>query len=172
MHPLLPPSQVVKAAAITTTASAVHGAADGTLSLGPTAYSAVAVVLALIGVILARMVSVNDENKRLGVTQPWRDTGPLTWIAVLMVCPFIWHYQVAVPWASLIGLGTGYSVRIILRILGVGMINTARAMARQTGEALQEVSAPSLPPAPEEAKRITSAIRHLDHLDDSRPSGE
>jgi hypothetical protein len=108
--------------------------------------------LGLIGVYLARLVTIDAENKRLGRIQTLRETRPLTWIGVLIVCPFIWHFNIAVPWASMIGLGVGYSVRVVLKIFGGGAVSAARILARRAAEALEDEERaasdrPTMPPA-------------------------
>jgi hypothetical protein len=125
-------SNVVNAAAATTTVSVAATATPaGMIEVSASLYTIIAVCLALVGVYLARLVTIDAENKRLGRRQTFRETGPLTWIAVLVVCPLIWHYRVAVPWAALIGLGVGYTVRIILRLLGSTAVGFSQAMAER-----------------------------------------
>lgn len=133
---LFPSSSASVGAAATATAIAQKVAANDTLFIPAWAYMCVSVAAALAGVYLARLVTINDENKRLGHVQSFSETGPLTWIGVLIVCPLIWHYSVAVPWAAMIGLGVGYSVKIILRILASAAEGAARGMASRAAEAL------------------------------------
>lgn len=133
---LLPSSSANVGAAATATAIAQKIATNDTLFIPAWSYTVLSVLLALAGVYLARLVTINDENKKLGRVQSFSETGPLTWIGVLIVCPLIWHYSVAVPWAAMIGLGVGYSVKIILRVLGSGAAGAARGMATRAAEAL------------------------------------
>lgn len=139
-------SSIAKSSVATASVAAVQS--TGTIEIDAGLYTVLACALALVGILLSRLVTIDAENRRLGRRQTWRETGPLTWIAVLIVCPLIWHYKVAVPWAALIGLGVGYSVRIILRILGDASANAARAVAERTVDALRNAPAPQpgLPP--------------------------
>jgi hypothetical protein len=123
----------------------VQSATSGSIAVDPSLYTLIAVALALVGVYLARLVTIDAENKRLGRVQTLRETGPLTWIGVLIVCPLIWHFNIAVPWASMIGLGVGYSVRLVLKIFGSGAAGAARAFVRQAAAEFDEQPAP--PPA-------------------------
>jgi hypothetical protein len=123
--------------------------------VNPALYSLLAVVLALAGIYLARLVTIDQEDKRLGRKQTYRETGPLTWIAVLIVCPMIWQFDIAPQYASVIGLGVGYSVRLVLKIIGGATTSAARALARQAVDALDQqkgdtpaLTAPVAPPPP------------------------
>lgn len=107
-----------------------------TIAVNPLLFSALAVALALAGIYLARLVTIDQEDKRLGRKQTYRETGPLTWIAVLIVCPLIWQLKIAPQYASVIGLGVGYSVRVVLKIIGGATTAAARAIARQAVESL------------------------------------
>jgi hypothetical protein len=145
-------NDAAKAGLSTGALAAANGVAQGnTLQLDPVFYTLFAMLIGLAGVWLARLVTIGDENKKLGRQQTLRETGPLTWIGVLIVCPVIWHWDVAVPWASFMGLGVGYSVRIVLKIFGGGAVSAARALARRAADALEEegiAPAPAPPPAP------------------------
>jgi len=149
--PSLLSPHVVKAAASTGTLAALQSASQGTIEVGAAVYTLIAVLLGLVGVYLARLVTIGDENRKLGRVQTLRETGPLTWIGVLIVCPFIWHFNIAIPWASMIGLGVGYSVKVVLKIFGGGAVGAARAIAQRAADALADTPdaapAPAAPPA-------------------------
>ncbi len=127
-------------------ASTAQQIGTGTIEVPTAIYTATAVLLGLVGVYLARLVTIGDENKKLGRVQTWRETGPLTWIGVLIVCPVIWHFDIAVPWASMIGLGVGYSVKVVLKIFGGGAVSAARAVARRAADALEDEQAAGTAP--------------------------
>ncbi len=131
-------SNSAKASASTSAVAVVQNFTDGTIEVAPWLYTGIAVALGLIGVYLARLVTIDAENKRLGRVQTYRETGPLTWIGVLIVCPFIWHYSIAIPWASMIGLGVGYSVRVVLKIFGSAAVDVARSAAQRAAATLAQ----------------------------------
>lgn len=142
-------NDAAKAGMSTGAFAAANGVAQGTtLQLDPALYTLFAMLIGLAGVWLARLVTIGDENKKLGRKQTLRETGPLTWIGVLIVCPVIWHWDIAVPWASFMGLGVGYSVRVVLKIFGGGAVSAARALARRAADALEEEGIAPPPPEP------------------------
>jgi len=126
-------NSIAKSSAATTSAAAVQSAK---IEVDASLYTLIAIALGCAGIMLARMVTIEAENKRLGKPQHWRETMPLTGIAVLIVCPAIWHFEIAVPWAALIGIGVGYTVRVILKILGAATVDMARSMAERAVDAL------------------------------------
>lgn len=140
-------STTAKAGLSTTAVAAVARVNDGTIQVSNFWYSVLSVGLALAGVYLARQVTIGEENRTLGREQSYRETGPLTWIGILIICPFIWHYNIAVPWASLLGLGVGYSVRVLLRIFGDGTVAAVREFLRRAGAGPAAPAAPAPPPA-------------------------
>ncbi|MET0373936.1 MAG: hypothetical protein ABW128_06725 [Rhizorhabdus sp.] len=127
-------NSIAKSTTATTSAAAVQAATK--IEVDVTVYALIAMALGCAGIMLARMVTIEAENKRLGKAQPWRETFPLTGIAILIVCPLIWHFEIAVPGAALIGIGVGYSVRVILRIVGTTSTSMARALAERAIDAL------------------------------------
>jgi hypothetical protein len=149
--PALIQSPAAKAALATTgIAAAREVTAPSIISVSPYIYAGIAVFLSLVGVYLARLVTIDAENKQLGRIQTMRETGPLTWIGVLIVGPLIWHFKVAIPWAPIIGLGVGYSVRAMLKIFGGGAIGTAKLMLRQATAAIDEASNMKHSPMPQD----------------------
>lgn len=168
--PHLLQSDASKAAAATTGIAAVRDfSAPVVIEVSAWAYTAFAVLLSLAGVYLARLVTIDAENKRLGRVQTLRETGPLTWIGVLIVGPLIWHFQIAIPWSPIIGLGVGYSVRAMLKIFGGGAVASARAMLRGAAAAMEEqdsVAATPVPPASssDDAQASARAIEQLDSV--------
>jgi hypothetical protein len=161
--PHLLSSDAAKAGLSTGTFAVVQDAArGGILHLDPALYTLFAMLIGLAGVWLARLVTIGDENKKLGRVQTLRETGPLTWIGVLIVCPVIWHWDIAVPWASFMGLGVGYSVRIVLKIFGGGAVSAARAIARRAADALDEQGIPSDDATPPAAPLPAPVQKHLD----------
>jgi hypothetical protein len=167
--PHLLQSNAAKAAVATTGIAAVRDVTGPVvIEVSAGLYTACAVVLAMIGIYLARLVTIDAENKRLGRVQTLRETGPLTWIAVLIVGPLIWHWQVAVPVAPVIGLGVGYSVRAILKIFGGGAVASAKALLRGAAAAIDEqdtLADTPVPPAAETPDAIAQT-KLLQQLDD------
>lgn len=126
----------------TTMIAAAQQAASGTIEVSVDFYYLLSALFALIGALLARKVTIRNQNKKLGRRQTVDETWPLTMIAILIVCPIIWHFQVAIPWAALSGLGVGYVVETILTILGRGAITAARAAVREAAAAMDENETP------------------------------
>lgn len=144
-----PPGNTAVAATAVATADSI--ARGGTvIELGPTLYAIGAVALSLIGVYLARLVTVDAENKKLGRVQTLRETGPLTWIGVLIVAPIVWYMHIPIPLAAPMGLGVGYSVKVVLKILGSGAQGFARGLVKQAADSLagDDAAAPTSATAP------------------------
>jgi hypothetical protein len=90
---------------------------DGLVSLG----------VGLWGVALARWVFVNRENRRMNIPQNWRETLPLTLVAMLVAGVIIHDQQVGLSLAAFIGLGVGWAAVLILDILGERITAAFRA---------------------------------------------
>jgi hypothetical protein len=160
-------SNAAKAAAATTSIAAARDAAGPVvIEVSAWIYTSFAVLLSLAGVYLARLVTIDAENKRLGRVQTMRETGPLTWIGVLIVGPLIWHFEVAIPWAPIIGLGVGYSVRAMLKVFGGGALASARYMLRGAAAALEEKESLAAVPVPDDDPHIEAMKPLLAKLDD------
>lgn len=157
--PALLQSPAAKASIATTGIATARELSDpNIIQVSPWVYTAIAVLLSLAGVYLARLVTIDAENKKLGRIQTMRETGPLTWIGVLVVGPMIWHYNIAIPWAPIIGLGVGYSVRAMLKVFGGGAIASAKMMLRQASAALDETDSLKDTPVPQHDDAESSAL--------------
>jgi hypothetical protein len=158
------PSNAVKAAAATAGLAVVRDQQTVMIEVGAGLYTFIAVTLALVGVYLARLVTIDAENKKLGRIQTLRETGPLTWIGVLIVGPLIWHFKIDIPYASLIGLGVGYSVRAVLKVVGSGAVASARAMIRGAAAAMEEQHSLGAVPVPAPSNEDDDLIEQLDQV--------
>lgn len=158
------PSNAVKAAAAATGIAVVRDQQPVVIEVSGSIYLLMSVALALIGVYLARLVTIDAENKKLGRIQTLRETGPLTWIGILIVGPLIWHFKIDIPYASLIGLGVGYSVRAVLKVVGSGAVASARAMVRGAAAAMDEKSSLSETPVPAPTSDDDDLLEKLDHI--------
>lgn len=85
-----------------------QGVPDGLVSLG----------VGLWGVVLARWVFVNRENRRLPRRQPWRETLPLTLTAMLITAVLVHDRQLSLSAAAFTGLGVGWSAVLLLDLFG------------------------------------------------------
>jgi hypothetical protein len=85
-----------------------NGIPDGLVSLG----------VGLWGVVLARWVFVNRENRVLPRKQPWRETLPLTLVAMLIAGVIIYDQELALTPAAFTGLGVGWAAVLLLDVLG------------------------------------------------------
>ncbi len=170
---LLLTSPTGNAAAAASLTALAQQAATQTIEVPRLIYTAIAVILALAGVYLARLVTISDENKALGRAQSLSETGPMTWIGILIVCPMVLHFEIAIPWAALLGLGVGYSVKLLLTIIGAGTVSAARGMISGAAAALPpkfkvmpRLDAP--PSSDPEGVKMLELLRRLD--DDEQPT--
>lgn len=166
MLELLSPG-AVKAGAAAGVVASLQTASQSVIVIDRWLYSVLAVAISLIGVWLARLVTIEEENKRLGRVQRLSETGPLTWIGVLLVAPAVWHWQLPVPGAAVLGLGVGYTVRIVLKIIGSATTAAARALAQQAAEAMGVKESLAATPPPREEDPEAQAL--LDQLNDVPP---
>jgi len=158
------PSNAVKAAAATAGLAVVRDQQTVMIEVSGGLYTCIAVLLALIGVYLARLVTIDAENKKLGRIQTLRETGPLTWIGVLIVGPLIWHFKIDIPYASMIGLGVGYSVRAVLKVVGSSAVASARAMLRGAAAAMEDQQSLSAVPPAAPTAADDDLIEQLDQI--------
>lgn len=87
---------------------AASGATDGLINLG----------FGLLGVVLARWVFINKENRRLQRREDWNHTLPLTLVAMLIAGVLIWDREMRLSFAVFTGLGSGWATVAILDLLG------------------------------------------------------
>jgi hypothetical protein len=78
----------------------------------------VSLALGLAGVALARTVFVDRENRRIGRRQTFRETIPLTLIAMLVAGVIIWDGGLGYSKAAFTGLGVGWTAILILDVIG------------------------------------------------------
>lgn len=94
-----------------------HGIPDGLVSLG----------VGLWGVVLARWVFVNRENRRLPRRQPWQETLPLTLVAMLIASVVIIDQELGLSAAAFTGLGVGWVAVLLLDVFGERIMAAFRA---------------------------------------------
>lgn len=80
------------------------GAPDGLISLG----------LGLLGVLLARTIFVNRENRALGRRQPVRETLPITLAACLIAGGIIWDGHLLYSKAIFTGIAVGWTTIVAI----------------------------------------------------------
>lgn len=95
----------------------LHGVPDGLVSLG----------VGLWGVVLARWVFVNRENRRLPRRQTWRETAPLTLTAMLITGVVVHDRDLGLSAAAFTGLGVGWSAVLLLDLFGERITAAFRA---------------------------------------------
>ncbi len=95
----------------------VSSVPDGLVSLG----------VGLWGVVLARWVFVNRENRRLPRKQPWRETLPLTLVAMLITAVVVRDRDLGLSAAAFTGLGVGWAAVLLLDVLGERITAAFRA---------------------------------------------
>lgn len=110
---------VVASAQIT---ALMHGVPTGLVSLG----------LGITGVALARWVFVNREQRRIGRRESWRETLPLTLVAMLIAGVFIHDRGMGLSGAAFTGLGVGWAAVLLLDVLGARVTDMLRAMLGST----------------------------------------
>lgn len=82
----------------------------------------------LLGVVLARWVFVNREQRRLGRRESWRETLPLTLVAMLISAVIIWDRKMGLSSSAFVGLGVGWATVLLLEIAGVRIQQFIQAM--------------------------------------------
>ncbi len=120
MSPRAPEAAVVASTPVTWLFA---GANDGLISLG----------LGLLGVLLARTIFVNRENRVLGHRQPWTDTLPITLAACLIAGGIIWDGHLLYSKAIFTGIAVGWTTIVaiekISRIVNPGEVGRPAAPA-------------------------------------------
>jgi hypothetical protein len=81
----------------------------------------------LLGVVLARWVFVNREQRRSGRRERWSETLPVTLIAMLIVGVLINDRTLSLSAAAFLGLGVGWVTVLLLDIFGDRIIAALRA---------------------------------------------
>jgi hypothetical protein len=95
----------------------LNGIPDGLASVG----------IGLWGVVLARWVFVNRENRALARPQSWRDTLPLTLTAMLITGVLVHEGELSLSGAAFTGLGVGWAAVLLLDVLGERILAVFRA---------------------------------------------
>lgn len=78
----------------------------------------VSLAIGLIGVALARWIFVNREVRRTNLPQSWRETVPLTLMAMLVAGVIIWDRKLSMSSSAFLGLGVGWVAVLLLDIFG------------------------------------------------------
>lgn len=81
---------------------------DGLISLG----------VGLVGVALARWVFVNRQNRRQRKKESWKETLPLTLVAMLITGVLVWDRRLGVSASAFAGLGVGWVAVLLLDVVG------------------------------------------------------
>ncbi len=97
--------------------------------LGVDGQSILAVALGLLGVMLARTVFVDRENRKLGRRQKLRETLPLTGVAALISGVLIYDNQMGYSTAAMTGLGVGWTAILLLDVIGKRIIDPSAGVA-------------------------------------------
>ena len=122
---------------------------------------------------VARMVYIDQENKRLGRKQTIGETLPLTIVALLIAMPFVWKHREEITIAPLIGLGVGYSALLLLKLIGRATIVAARTMAQEVALSLSDTPVPRKRDAdPDDQRRIENAMARLHEIDHDDGGGK
>jgi hypothetical protein len=79
------------------------------------------------GVLLARWVFVNRENRRLTRPQRWQETMPLTLVAMLVTAVLVHDKELGISMAAFTGLGVGWVAVLLLDVLGDRILAAMRA---------------------------------------------
>lgn len=147
-------------------ALAVVASAPITIWTSDTTQAIASVLLGLLGVAIARKVFIDRENRRLRKAQPWHSTLPLTLAAMLITGVLVWDNKLGLSSSVFTGLGVGWTVILILDLIGDRAMNVIRAA----------LGMPPLPPQgtfPDAARaRAVLPPEHVELLDrlDSVPA--
>lgn len=109
-------------------ATAVVASAPVTAVTAGTGEAMLSVSLGLMGVVLARTVFVDRENRKLKRKQSFRETAPLTAVAMLIAGVWIWDQKLGLSMAVFTGLGVGWVAILLLDILGKRVTAALRAL--------------------------------------------
>ena len=88
----------------------------------------VSLAVGLLGVVLARWVFVNREQRRLGRKESWRETLPITLVGALVAGVIIWDRQMGLSSAAFVGLGVGWATVLILEVAGARVSQAAQSL--------------------------------------------
>lgn len=83
-------------------------------------------LVGITGVALARWVFVNREVRMTNQPQPWRETLPLTLVAMLITVVLIWDRKFSISTSAFVGLGVGWTTVLLLDVIGHWLTNTLR----------------------------------------------
>lgn len=139
-------------------------AASAPIAVNHEIYTLIAMAIGFVGVVLARTVYVDQENRRLGRVQTFRETSPLTGVAMVIVLPIIWHLELAIPYAALLSLGVGYAAMTVLGIIAKATAGGARSAAKAVLESLPDLP-PEQPALPPDMERL---LDDIDKADENR----
>lgn len=87
----------------------------------------VSLSVGLWGVVLARWVFVNRENRLLPRRQGWRETLPVTLAAMLITSVVVHDRNLGLSAAAFTGLGVGWSAVLLLDLFGERIAAAFRA---------------------------------------------
>lgn len=89
-----------------------------TVALGRSGDGVISLALGLLGVLLARTVFVDRENRKLGRHQRLSETLPLTMTAMLISGVVIWDNQMGFSTAAFTGIGVGWTAILLIDVIG------------------------------------------------------
>ena len=102
----------------------------------------ISLTVGLVGVALSRWVFVNREVRRTNQRQSWRETLPLTLVAMLVTGVLVHDRNLSVSSSAFLGLGVGWVAVILLDVFGDKILNMFRSQL-QAGPASQLPDNPS-----------------------------
>lgn len=114
----------------------------------------ISLALGLLGVLLARTVFLDRQNQKLGRRQTWRETIPLTLVAMLIAGVVIIDRQLGFSAATFAGLGIGWTAILILDVIGKKILDPASTIASLAPNLIK--------PTPED---MVDAIERIDRAD-------
>lgn len=128
-------------------------------------FQAITMLFGIVAVVLARMVFIDDENKKLGRKQTLRETLPLTGVALVFAAPLMWQNRMSIVLPVFIGAGVGYSTILFLKIGVRVALGTVRSVAKEVLAAL-----PDMPVSAEPDDDAEKLIAQLDNVPDVPPA--
>lgn len=133
----------------------------------------ISVVVGLFGVFLARTVFVDRENRRLQRKQSWRETWPVTGVAMLIAGVWIWDAKPSLSMAAFTGLGVGWVAVLLLDILGKRVTDGLRALLGITPDdtSLPKTVAPAAPLTPAQRDIPPDMAALVDAIDEADKKG-
>lgn len=124
--------------------------------------------LGILGVILAR-VAFTTRQQRSGEKVSLLETIVITGMAMIIVGPIVWEYQLGMTTSALLGIGAGWSSIALFDVIGEKAILFISGLFGTTPKPSVPTPAPVVPTLPTLPADMEEDLRKLDQLTADRP---